>query len=240
MGSLIGIVQEGFAGEAAYEARMRSWGGTFGAKDTPRREAVDSTHPFSQEGRCPFTTVTARKVCWGLLPILSTLETNMIHSGPIWPHGKGQVPMPACSSPTQLASFFPFSFFFQSWVQTAKCCPCLSWAESTPHKGSITSLAFFLPVFSSTYFPTVMAQEAPAPPRGVFLENKSFAHAVPCSLQAQSSSTPTQVPVPTAGSALFLTAALLGQTCPRVTPKPRQGSRAQGFLCVPLMGRDSR
>lgn len=50
MDSLFGVFQEGFSEEAAYEPRVRGWGHTFGAKDTQGRGAVDSTHPFSQEG----------------------------------------------------------------------------------------------------------------------------------------------------------------------------------------------
>lgn len=120
-----------------------------------------------------------------------------------------------------------FSFFFLFLVLGA--CP----RSKPPPKAPMTSLVLLLPAFSSTCLPTAMAQGVPAPHRGVSLENQSFAHTVPCSPQAQSSSMPTQEPVPTTGSALFLTAARNPQTSPRVTSKSPESSRAQDFLCVP-------
>lgn len=65
MSSLFMAVHEDFSEEEAYEPKMRSWGGTFRAKDTLRHGAVDTTGPFSQEERCPFIAVTSRKVYWG-------------------------------------------------------------------------------------------------------------------------------------------------------------------------------
>lgn len=54
-----------------------------------------------------------------------------------------------------------FSFFFLFLVLGA--CP----RSNPPAKALITSLILFLPAFSSTYFPTAMAQGVPAPHRGV-------------------------------------------------------------------------
>lgn len=60
MGSLCREAQEGFLEEVAHELRIRGWGGMFGTKDTLGHEAVDTTCPFSQEERCPFTAATSR------------------------------------------------------------------------------------------------------------------------------------------------------------------------------------
>lgn len=71
--------QEGFLEEVAHELSVRGWEGMFGTKDTLGHETVDTTCPFSQEERCPFTAATSR----GPLSVLPTLETT---HDPLQPH----------------------------------------------------------------------------------------------------------------------------------------------------------